>query len=132
MDGLAAVALQYAVKLFGAMPGQEPTMVQKIRTYNNQALLGLAAAASLTGFTDLSKIAVCITQVVPFELALSVGFGLANTYVIGSTLTQFEVYLAYRAGKMKKKQQQNQAAGISSYGNEKGQGDVKQVSQFET
>jgi hypothetical protein len=119
IDGLAAVGLQYAVKLYGSPPGQQPTTIQKVRTYNNQALLGLATLATTTGFTDLSKIAVCLTQVVPFEAAIGIGFGLANTYVVGSAIPQFEMYLAFRRARAMKKQMR-QGAALGDLKNEKG------------
>jgi hypothetical protein len=74
---------------------------QTVRTLNNQVFAALASAATLTGFTDLSQISVCITRIVPFELAFSIGFGLASVYTIGTTISQFDVYLMFRKAKQK-------------------------------
>lgn len=125
VDGIIATGLQYAVKVYGSPPGESRTLVQTARNYNNQFLLALAAATSLTGFIDLSKIAVCLTQVVPFELAMAIGFGLASIYAVGSTITQFAVYLELRSARTKKKQM-NQGAKASNFEFEEGKSGMKE------
>ncbi|KAI1854060.1 hypothetical protein JX266_001201 [Neoarthrinium moseri] len=103
IDGLAAVGLHYAVRLFGSPPGQPPTTMQRVRTYNNQVLLILTIATSLSGFGDLSKITVCLTRIVSLEMAIAAGFGLSSVYTIGSTITQLDLFLEFRDARMRKK-----------------------------
>lgn len=98
------MGLHVAVKVYAPPPPSgPPTLTQHARTINNQVLLILVSSATLTGFTDLGKIAMSLTQVVPLELALSIGFGLASVYTIGGTITQFDGYLEFREARLRKK-----------------------------
>ncbi|KAH8680829.1 hypothetical protein BX600DRAFT_428808 [Xylariales sp. PMI_506] len=103
IDGFAAVGLHYAAKLFGAPPGEPSTLVQKVRVVNNQIFPVAVTAATFSGFSDLSSISLCVPNVIPFELALSVGFGLSSLFIVGTSVSQLEIYLKRRAAKKLKK-----------------------------
>ncbi|KAL0943232.1 uncharacterized protein CTRU02_201118 [Colletotrichum truncatum] len=68
-----------------------------IRVYVNQLFLILSFASVMTGFADLSSVALCFTQVVPFDLALTLGFGLSTLFVLGSTVSGLDISLNLRA-----------------------------------
>jgi predicted RND superfamily exporter protein len=75
----------------------------KVRTAVNQLFLALSSASALTGFNGLSFASFCFTQVVPFELAIAIGFGLSTVYVIGSAISGLEIYLDFRDSRKRKK-----------------------------
>jgi hypothetical protein len=78
--------------------------MQKARTSNNQLLQALVIATSFTGFADLSKITICLTQaVVPFEIAVSLGFGLAAVLTIGQAVSGLDLYLQFRDARLRRK-----------------------------
>jgi hypothetical protein len=113
--GLASSGLYVLVKL--RMPPKttpaksidDPALAAQIAKLNqirlgvNQLLLFLVAATSITGFGDLSSVALCFTAVVPFEVAIGTGFGLSSTFVIGSAVSMLEVYMLWHQKKMAKK-----------------------------
>ncbi|ORY58192.1 uncharacterized protein BCR38DRAFT_413588 [Pseudomassariella vexata] len=118
IDGFAAIALHFIVKVKTAPPqasDMQPvptkaTLMQKVRTFNNQVFLILSVATVLTGFADISKISICVTRVVPFEGALAIGFSLAQMFVLGQTISALDIFLEFRAARQRKKAPNGAAA----------------------
>ncbi|KAM0271173.1 hypothetical protein ACHAQH_009157 [Verticillium albo-atrum] len=130
---IAAVALHVVVKVkappqFVAdrLP-QGFLSLRNIGNIVNQIFLFLALASVMTGFTDLSSVALCLTQIIPFNIALSVGFGLSTAFALASSIIGLEVFLIFREARMKKKSLKNggkndekivEAKGANGFGSE--------------
>ncbi|KAK2613334.1 hypothetical protein N8I77_000252 [Diaporthe amygdali] len=65
-----------------------------IRTLVNQILLGLTMPTVISGFADLGSVTLCITRVVPFEAAFAVALSLGALYIIGSSISLLNIFLA--------------------------------------
>ncbi|KAI0016884.1 hypothetical protein F4780DRAFT_634880 [Xylariomycetidae sp. FL0641] len=102
ITGIAAVPLHYIVKMRQAGDSSLPSQLHTVRNVVNQLFLLLSVVATLTGFADLSKISICFTQLVPFELSVSLGFGLANVVAVASAVCGLDGYLAFRERRGKK------------------------------
>ncbi|KAK2059077.1 hypothetical protein LY76DRAFT_571391 [Colletotrichum caudatum] len=104
--GLGAVLLHLAVKArappqlpksTGPPPPPLPlTSLPNIRLMVNQLFLALSFASVITGFTDLSSVALCFTQIVPFDVAIVAGFGLSTVFVLGSSISGLDLALTVR------------------------------------
>ncbi|KAG7123993.1 hypothetical protein HYQ45_012429 [Verticillium longisporum] len=107
--GIAAVALHILVKVrsppqsIGERLPQGLLSLPNARNIVNQVFLFLAVASAMTGFADLSSVALCLTQTILFDIALSVGFGLSTPFALGSSSIGLEAYLIFREARMKKK-----------------------------
>ena len=67
----------------------------------NQLLLILIPFTITTGFADLSSITLCLTHVLPFELAVGLGSGVMFMLVLGQSVSSTDLYIAWRARKKK-------------------------------
>ncbi|EEY22315.1 conserved hypothetical protein [Verticillium alfalfae VaMs.102] len=111
--GIAAVALHILVMVrsppqsIGERLPQGLLSLPNVRNIVNQVFLFLAVASAMTGFADLSSVALCLTQIIPFDIALSVGFGLSTPFALGSSVIGLEAYLTFREARMKKKALKN-------------------------
>ncbi|KAL9945363.1 hypothetical protein D7B24_008263 [Verticillium nonalfalfae] len=111
--GIAAVALHILVMVrsppqsIGERLPQGLLSLPNVRNIVNQVFLFLAVASAMTGFADLSSVALCLTQIIPFDIALSVGFGLSTPFALGSSTIGLEAYLTFREARMKKKALKN-------------------------
>ncbi|KAM0326706.1 hypothetical protein ACHAQA_006579 [Verticillium albo-atrum] len=111
--GIAAVALHILVKvkappqMVGDRFPQGLLSLPNIRNFINQIFLFLALASAMTGFADLSSVALCLTQIIPFDIALSVGFGLSTAFALGSSIVGLDAYLMFRDVRRKKKALKN-------------------------
>ncbi|KAM4054586.1 hypothetical protein HRG_005422 [Hirsutella rhossiliensis] len=76
----------------------------------NQLLLVLTLPTLTTGFSDLSLITLCLTRVVPLELAVSLGLALGSVLVLAQAITGLELFLQWRAGKRKSRAGQSQGS----------------------
>ncbi|KAF4780206.1 hypothetical protein HER10_EVM0010179 [Colletotrichum scovillei] len=105
--GLAAFLMHLAIKArappglpntsrSGPTPPAPPLSLPIIRVMVNQLFLILSFASVITGFADLSSVALCFTQVVPFDLALVIGFSLSTVFVLGSTVSGLDIALTVR------------------------------------
>ncbi|KAH0440705.1 hypothetical protein CcaCcLH18_02375 [Colletotrichum camelliae] len=101
--GIGAFLLHLAIKARAPPPlpnARTPpiplTALPNIRVYVNQLFLILSFASVITGFADLSSVALCFTQVVPFDLALMLGFGLSTVFVLGSSVSGLDIALTFR------------------------------------
>ncbi|EFQ34927.1 hypothetical protein CGRA01v4_04147 [Colletotrichum graminicola] len=104
--GLGAVLLHLVVKArappelprsTGSPPPPLPlTSLPNIRLMVNQLFLALSFASVITGFAGLSSVALCFTQIVPFDLALVIGFGLSTVFVLGSSISGLDLALTVR------------------------------------
>ncbi|WYZ38197.1 hypothetical protein EsH8_III_000111 [Colletotrichum jinshuiense] len=105
--GLAAVLLHIAIKARAppALPNTSrsspqpllpPLSLPNIRIMLNQLFLLFSFASVMTGFSSLSSVALCFTQVVPFDLALSIGLGISTVFLLGSTVSGFDISLTVR------------------------------------
>ncbi|KAK2015096.1 hypothetical protein LZ32DRAFT_580611 [Colletotrichum eremochloae] len=104
--GLGAVLLHLVVK--ARAPPQLPRSTRSpppplplmslpnIRLLVNQLFLALSFACIITGFADLSSVALCFTQIVPFDLALLIGFSLSTVFVFGSLVSGLDLSLIVR------------------------------------
>lgn len=70
--------------------------LRTIRTIINQVLLTLSIITAMTGFSDVSSITMCATQVISFETIITVGFGLAGTFTLGSAISGLDLTLSIR------------------------------------
>ncbi|TDZ48280.1 hypothetical protein CTRI78_v008312 [Colletotrichum trifolii] len=105
-----------------AAPAPLPLLsLPNIRVYVNQLFLILSFASVITGFADLSSVALCFTQVVPFDLALVVGFGLSTVFVLGSSISGLDIALMVRDA-MKRRKVADSAGAV-----ERGKGGVTQA-----
>ncbi|KAI1334475.1 hypothetical protein F5Y15DRAFT_290497 [Xylariaceae sp. FL0016] len=93
---IPAIALHCLVKARPTDDAPAPLRLAAARNITNQLLLLFAALSSMTGFADLSSIAICLTQLIPFELALSLGFGLSSVFTMASAVCSLDGYLVYR------------------------------------
>lgn len=104
---MAAVLLHIAIKARAppALPNTSrsspqpllpPLSLPNIRIMLNQLFLLFSFASVMTGFSSLSSVALCFTQVVPFDLALSIGLGLSTVFLLGSTVSGFDISLTVR------------------------------------
>jgi hypothetical protein len=91
------------VRGFGGIPpdlGQDqppaPAKIHTVRDIVNQIFLALSAAASLQGFASLSSVSLCFTQIVPFDVAVMIGFGLSGAFVLGSAVSGLDLFLLVR------------------------------------
>ncbi|KAK1637918.1 hypothetical protein BDP81DRAFT_460531 [Colletotrichum phormii] len=102
--GLAAFLMHLAIKArappqlpntsrSGPTPPALLLSLPNIRVMVNQLLLILSFASVITGFADLSSVALCFTQIVPFDLALVIGFSLSTVFVSGSTVSGLDIAL---------------------------------------
>ncbi|RXG41401.1 hypothetical protein VDGE_08090 [Verticillium dahliae] len=111
--GIGAVALHIFVKVISPPQSIRDHLPQglfslpNVRGIVNQLFLFLAVASAMTGFADLSSVALCLTQIIPFDIALSVGFGLSTPFALGSSIIGLEAYLSFREARMKKKALKN-------------------------
>lgn len=48
----------------------------------------------ISGFADLGSVTLCITRVVPFEAAFAVALSLGALYIIGSSISLLNIFLA--------------------------------------
>ncbi|KAK1702516.1 hypothetical protein BDP67DRAFT_560581 [Colletotrichum lupini] len=107
MVGLAAFLMHLAIKArappglphtsrSGPTPPAPLLSLPNIRVMVNQLFLILSFASVITGFADLSSVALCFTQVVPFDLALVIGFSLSTVFVLGSTVSGLDIALTGR------------------------------------
>lgn len=80
----------------GPPPPAPLLSLPNIRVMVNQLFLILSFASVITGFADLSSVALCFTQVVPFDLALVIGFSLSTVFVLGSTVSGLDIALTVR------------------------------------
>ncbi|GKT84178.1 hypothetical protein CT0861_01985 [Colletotrichum tofieldiae] len=104
--GLGAFFLHLAVKarappqLPNSSRSPPPPMpllsLPNIRVMVNQLFLILSFASVITGFADLSSVAFCFTQIIPFDLALVIGFGLSTVFVLGSSISGLDIALTVR------------------------------------
>ncbi|TLD25205.1 hypothetical protein PspLS_05661 [Pyricularia sp. CBS 133598] len=72
------------------------------RAITNQLFQTLAISTILSGFGQVSGVALCVTQVVPFEFALSIGFAFASISSIGMMLNWLDFYMAWRISRIPK------------------------------
>ncbi|KAF3356213.1 Myosin-2 [Verticillium dahliae VDG1] len=111
--GIGAVALHIFVKVISPPQSIRDHLPQglfslpNVRGIVNQLFLFLAVASAMTGSADLSSVALCLTQIIPFDIALSVGFGLSTPFALGSSIIGLEAYLSFREARMKKKALKN-------------------------
>lgn len=70
------------------------------RAISNQLFQTLAVTTILSGFGQVSGVALCATQVVPFEFALSIGFAFASISSIGMMLNWLDFYMAWRISRI--------------------------------
>ncbi|KAJ5019191.1 hypothetical protein K4K57_001736 [Colletotrichum sp. SAR 10_99] len=101
--GIGAFLLHLAIKARAPPPlpnARTPpiplTALPNIRVYVNQLFLILSFASVISGFADLSSVALCFTQVIPFDLALMLGFGLSTVFVLGSSISGLDIALTFR------------------------------------
>jgi hypothetical protein len=83
-----------------------------IRATVNQLFLFLATLSVTSGFKDLSSVALCFTQVVPFDIAIGIGFGLSTIFVLGSSIMGIDMYLVFRDARQRKKALKNKGKQI--------------------
>ncbi|KAK2001035.1 hypothetical protein LX36DRAFT_602036 [Colletotrichum falcatum] len=124
--GLGAVVLHFAVKArappplprsTGSLPPPLPlTSLPNIRLMVNQLFLALSFASVITGFTDLSSVALCFTQIVPFDVALVVGFSLSTVFVLGSSISGLDLALTVRDIMQRRKGGQAGSSGAAERG----------------
>ncbi|KAJ0162491.1 hypothetical protein CTA2_4470 [Colletotrichum tanaceti] len=67
-----------------------------IRVMVNQLFLIMSFASVVTGFSSLSSVALCFTQVVPFDLALVIGFSLFTVFGLGWSISGLDIALVVR------------------------------------
>jgi hypothetical protein len=79
------------------------TCLGTVRHIVNQLFLTLSVASCLQGFASLSSVTLCFTQVIPFNLAVSIGFGLAGIFTLGAAITGLDMLLFIRAWRRKQK-----------------------------
>lgn len=91
----------------GTPPAVGPFSLASIRSAVNQLFLLLATLSTTTGFKDLSSVALCFTQVVPFDIAIGIGFGISTVFVVGSSIMGVDMYLVFRDARMRKKALKN-------------------------
>lgn len=109
-------------------PALPPLSLPNIRVYVNQLFLVLSFASVMTGFSDLSSVALCFTQVVPFDLALTLGFGLSTVFVLGSTVSGLDIALMVRDFLRRRKAARGGGGGVASEkAVESGKGGVMQA-----
>ncbi|KAF9877187.1 hypothetical protein CkaCkLH20_05453 [Colletotrichum karsti] len=127
--GIGALLLHLAIKARAPPPlpnTSRPapaiplTALPNIRVYVNQLFLVLSFASVISGFADLSSVALCFTQVVPFDLALMLGFGLSTVFVLGSTVSGLDIALTFRAAFKRRKGDASAGAVESGRGGVKG------------
>ncbi|KAL2882101.1 hypothetical protein SGCOL_002363 [Colletotrichum sp. CLE4] len=105
--GLAAFLMHLAIKArappqlpntsrSGPTPPAPLLSLPNIRVMVNQLFLILSFASVITGFADLSSVALCFTQIIPFDLALVIGFSLSTVFVLGSTVSGLDIALTAR------------------------------------
>ncbi|KAK6212058.1 cytochrome b b6 petb-like protein [Colletotrichum tabaci] len=105
--GLGAFLLHLAIK--ARAPPQLPNSsrspapapmpllsLPNIRVMANQLFLIMSFASVITGFSSLSSVALCFTQVVPFDLALVIGFSLFTVFVLGWSISGLDIALVVR------------------------------------
>ncbi|KAH9908313.1 hypothetical protein F4778DRAFT_776615 [Xylariomycetidae sp. FL2044] len=76
--GIAATAMHFLVKARPTEDSPVPPQLGLVRNVTNSLFLIFSLAATLTGFTDLSRISICLTQTVSFEVAVLLDFGLSG------------------------------------------------------
>ncbi|KAH6683572.1 hypothetical protein F5X68DRAFT_155291 [Plectosphaerella plurivora] len=108
--GLVAAGLYFATRASAAkmaVGGTPPAIgtfsLPNIRSAVNQLFLLLATLSTTSGFKDLSSVALCFTQIVPFDIAIGIGFGLSTVFVVGSSIMGIDMYLVFRDGRQRKK-----------------------------
>ncbi|KAH9435252.1 hypothetical protein MCOR02_004201 [Pyricularia oryzae] len=82
-----------------------------IRAITNQLFQTLAVTTILSGFGQISGVALCATQIVPFEFALSIGFAFASISSIGMMLNWLDFYMAWRISRIPKAMKTPDASG---------------------
>lgn len=89
----AAVFTTKPFKLLGAL---------SLRTIMHQTLLMLILPVVITGFADLSAVALCITRIVSLEAAIGFATGLTFLYTVASAMSSLTLMLATRDVRSKK------------------------------
>ena len=92
---LLATAMHFVVKMWQV----GSAMLANLRRLVLNLLMLFIVAASMLGFGDLGALTVCLVQVVPFALAVSLGFGVAGAFSIGSTIASVDAFWAMRKPK---------------------------------
>lgn len=64
-----------------------------IRTILGQAVLMLSLPVVITGFSDLSSVALCATRVLPFEAGIAFASGLTFLYTIATAISGLTIFL---------------------------------------
>ncbi|GKT41285.1 uncharacterized protein ColSpa_01467 [Colletotrichum spaethianum] len=123
--GLGAFLLHLAVKARAppvpanssrAPPPPTSLGLPGIRVIVNQLFLALSFLCVITGFADLSSVALCFTQIVPFDLSLVVGFSLSTVFVLGSSISGLDISLNVRDYLRRRKAGQASSAGAAERG----------------
>lgn len=89
----AAVFTTKPFKIMGALT---------LRTVLHQTLLMLILPVLITGFADLSAVALCITRLVSLEAAIGFAAGLTFLYTVASASSSVSLMLATRDVRAKK------------------------------
>ena len=71
----------------------------KARAVSNTVLVFMVLSTSILGFTELSGLTVCLVQVIPFSGAVAIGFGVFQTFSIGSTVALMDLVQMFRKPK---------------------------------
>jgi len=98
--GATAIGLHFLVKCRSStaeFSGPSRTPLETVRTVVNHVFLVLAVVAAITGFLDLSTISLCFTQIIPMELGVLIGFGLAGVFTMGLSTSCLDFYLSWRS-----------------------------------
>ena len=92
---LACTGLHFIVKI--KQTGSD--MLVKARAVSNTVLIFMVLTTSILGFTELSELTVCLVQVIPFTGAIAMGFGVFQTFSIGSTVAVMDLVQMFRKPK---------------------------------
>ncbi|GJC93023.1 hypothetical protein ColKHC_01849 [Colletotrichum higginsianum] len=125
--GLGAFLLHLAIK--ARAPPQLPNSsrspapapmpllsLPNIRVMVNQLFLIMSFASVITGFSSLSSVALCFTQVVPFDLALVIGFSLFTVFVLGWSISGLDIALLVRDFWLRRKGTKGASSGAAERG----------------
>lgn len=67
------------------------TGLGKAREVLKSVLLSLTVLTSTTGFGEVASATVCLTQVLPFQLVIGAGFGLATIFGFGTVVSGIDL-----------------------------------------